>query len=324
MKEPKYYHGDTCSKYWLCYEGYEWPAMQCPGSELVYSPIVQGCDKKENSVCPGDDYRGHVEKNLFFPELVVHSTCGYRHRNGTYEFYEKSANFMTPELCGYKQSCSTDGMLSIIQCPNGKLWNNNTDVCVPTNEMPICKPSSKWTKQTGVDLEECLGMVDGRCEIGFTDLDRAKKYCEFTDECIGVKQMPCNQISVNMDCVGTFWRPFITFVQSNSENDVYILQRDMTGSDSDNNNHNENKKTQFKFIYADPEVFYYSGCADGLYDKNGNCSMTFETADEGLRHCDKYKVCKGVAKQNDLYIAVENISKDKCEFLKIVAYQCIN
>ena len=62
-------------------------------------------------------------------------------------------------------------------------------------------------------------MVDGRCEIGFTDLDRAKMYCEHSGECVGVKEMPCNQISVNMDCVGTFWRPFSSFFQSETGDD---------------------------------------------------------------------------------------------------------
>ena len=196
MKEPKYYHGDACDKYWLCYEGFEWPTMSCPGSDLVYNPIVQGCDLTENSVCPGDDYRGHIERNLIFPELIVHSTCGYRHRNGDYDFYKQASDFMTLDLCGYKQSCSVDGKLSIDQCPNGKLWNNETDTCVPTNQMPICEPSSKWTQQSDVDLDECIGLVDGRCEIGFTELKRAMKYCEHSDECVGVKEMPCTDANV--------------------------------------------------------------------------------------------------------------------------------
>ena len=40
--------------------------MACPGSEMVYNPIVQRCDSKENSVCPGDDLRGHIEENMIF------------------------------------------------------------------------------------------------------------------------------------------------------------------------------------------------------------------------------------------------------------------
>ena len=228
MKEPKYYHGDACNRYWLCYQGKESPPMTCP-SDLVYNPIYQTCDLKENSVCPGDDLRGHIDQNMIFPELVVHSSCGYRYRNGSYMYREDRETFMTMDLCGFRQTCTDDGHLSISQCPNGKLWNNVTDTCEPSETMSACEPSTKWTKQRDVDLEECLGLVDGRCEIGFVELDRAKKYCEFTDECVGIKEMPCNKVSVNMDCIGTFWRPFITIVTSYEDNEVYIFQRDTTG-----------------------------------------------------------------------------------------------
>lgn len=285
--------------------------MSCPGAELVYNPIVQGCDLNANSVCPGDDYRGHIERNLIFPELIVHSTCGYRHRNGAYDFYKQANDFMTLDLCGYKQSCSADGKLSIVQCPNGKLWNNDTDTCVPTNQMPICEPSSKWTKQSGVDLDECIGLVDGRCEIGFTELTRAQKYCEHSDECVGVKQMPCNQISVNMNCIGVFWRPFITIVKSvNTLNDVFIYQRDNLGEQHHESDDGQ-VKNKYQFNYAAGAQLYYAGCADDLYNNDGTCSMSFATVDEGLRHCDKYKSCRGVAKYSGLYIAVEHVSKEK-------------
>ena len=245
MKEPKYYHGDSCDKYWLCYQGQESPTMSCPGNDLVYNPIVKTCDLKENSVCPGDDLRGHIDRNMIFPELVVHSTCGNRQRNGDYVFLKDRDAFMTLDLCGFKQSCNNEGKLTISQCPNGKLWNNETDKCVPSKEMKVCEPSSKWTKQSDIDLEECLGLVDGRCEIGFVELDRAKKYCEHTDECVGIKEMPCNQISVNMDCIGTFWRPFITFVQSDSDNEVYIFQRDSSGKSDENHGDGENHAAKY-------------------------------------------------------------------------------
>ena len=249
MKEPKYYHGDTCEKFWLCYNGQESPTMSCPGTDLVYNPIMNGCDLKANSVCPGDDLRGHIDPKMIFPELVVHSTCGYRHRNGDYDFHKDMDAFMTLDLCGFKQSCSNDGKLSIRQCPVGKLWNNETDVCVPTKEMKVCEPSTKWTKQRGIDLEECLGLVDGRCEIGFVELDRAKKYCEHTGECIGIKEMPCNKISVNMDCIGTFWRPFIAFVQSVSDNEVYIFQRGDVKIENDNESNDLNVTEQYQVSF---------------------------------------------------------------------------
>ena len=143
VKEPKYYHGDACNKYWMCYEGYEWPSMTCPGSDLVYNPSVERCDTKENSVCPGNDFRGHIEQNLIFPELVVHSTCGFRNRNGEYLLYNKTFDFMTLDLCGYKQSCDETGKLHISQCPNGQLWNDETDECVPSDQMPVCEPASQ-------------------------------------------------------------------------------------------------------------------------------------------------------------------------------------
>ena len=213
--------------------------MSCPGEDLVYNPTVQRCDEKKNSVCPGDDLRGHIDKNMIFPELIVHSTCGYRHRNGDYEYLENKKPFMTLDLCGFKQRCTDDGKLSISQCANGKLWNNETDSCVPTEDMTVCEPSTKWTKQNDVDLQECIGKIDGRCEIGFVNVDRAKKYCEFTDECVGIKEMPCNQISMKMNCIGTFWRPFLTFVQSDNSNGVYIFQRESIQTNIDEVEENE-------------------------------------------------------------------------------------
>ena len=57
---PRYYHGETCNTYWLCYDGYQYPTMQCPG-ELIYSHFTNGCDVPENSVCPGDDLDGYIK-----------------------------------------------------------------------------------------------------------------------------------------------------------------------------------------------------------------------------------------------------------------------
>ena len=38
--------------------------------------------------------------------------------------------------------------------------------------------------------------------------------------------------------------------------------------------------------------------------------MTFKTSDEALRHCDKYKSCKGVAIEGDTFHAVDSFSKE--------------
>ena len=38
--------------------------------------------------------------------------------------------------------------------------------------------------------------------------------------------------------------------------------------------------------------------------------MTFKNSEEALRHCDKYKSCKGVAIEGDTLHAVDSISKE--------------
>ena len=60
---PRYYHGETCNTYWLCYGGYQYPTMTCPG-DTVYSQQVNGCVEADKAVCPGDDLEGYVKVNL--------------------------------------------------------------------------------------------------------------------------------------------------------------------------------------------------------------------------------------------------------------------
>ena len=41
--------------------------------------------------------------------------------------------------------------------------------------------------------------------------------------------------------------------------------------------------------------------------------MKFDTSDQALHYCDKYKGCQGVAREDDSFVAVKQISKDKSE-----------
>ena len=48
--------------------------------------------------------------------------------------------------------------------------------------------------------------------------------------------------------------------------------------------------------------------------------MKFETSDQALHYCDKYKSCKGVAREGERFFAVEQISKEKCKFKLFQAF----
>ena len=77
------------------------------------------------------------------------------------------------------------------------------------------------------------------CQLGFVDLDRAKKYCENDEICLGVKLTECNKITENLDCIGTYWRPFKSVVARATRDSVYLLQRSYTGN-------KDNKDTKVK------------------------------------------------------------------------------
>ena len=48
--------------------------------------------------------------------------------------------------------------------------------------------------------------------------------------------------------------------------------------------------------------------------------MKFETSDQALHYCDKLKACQGVARESENFVAVEQISKDKCELKSSSTY----
>ena len=60
---------------------------------------------------------------------------------------------------------------------------------------------------------------------------------------------------------------------------------------------------------------YYSGCADGIYNEDGTCSIAFVSREGALRHCDSYKTCKGVANDGPLFTAVAKVSFTKRKFI---------
>ena len=74
-----------------------------------------------------------------------------------------------------------------------------------------------------VDLVDCIGYVDGRCQLGFVDLNQAKKYCENDEICVGVKQVHCNKVAVDVDCVGEYWRPYKKTQPSETGNVVHMV-----------------------------------------------------------------------------------------------------
>ena len=114
-------------------------------------------------------------------------------------------------------------MLAITECPVGKYWNAKKSQCEET--LPECDPVKSWITQKEVDLEDCIGLVENICHIGFIKLEKAQKYCEGDEACVGLKQMPCNKVTDNLECIGTYWRPFKTIVSKPSDSDIYLIQR---------------------------------------------------------------------------------------------------
>ena len=114
--EVRYYYGDSCSKYWLCHDGYQYPISSCSTGlehygDLVFSMELKRCVLPEYAVCPGNDFDGYINGKLIFPEKKVHEACGGRQKDGSYVIYDKT-NFTTPALCGYRQ-VGTSRCLSI-------------------------------------------------------------------------------------------------------------------------------------------------------------------------------------------------------------------
>ena len=72
-------------------------------------------------------------------------------------------------------------------------------------------------------MVDCIGFVDGRCQLGFVELNQAKKYCENDEICVGVKQVHCNKVAVDIDCVGEYWRPYKRSVPSEAHSVVHMV-----------------------------------------------------------------------------------------------------
>ena len=119
------------------------------------------------------------------------------------------------------QNCDETGLLRISECPTGKLWDQESRSCVESSE--ICKPERQWTEQSNVDLVDCIGYLDGRCQLGFVELNQAKKYCENDEICVGVKQVHCNRVAVDLDCVGEYWRPYKESEPSEANTVVHMV-----------------------------------------------------------------------------------------------------
>ena len=66
----------------------------------------------------------------------------------------------------FSKDCDEKGFLHVKECPRGKLWDDENRNCVDFLEK--CSPEETWIEQQSVDLEDCIGLVDGRCQLGFT------------------------------------------------------------------------------------------------------------------------------------------------------------
>ena len=170
----------------------------------------------------------------------------------------------------------------------------------------ICKPTKSWSFQSGLDLHDCIGRINDQCSIGFFDFDRAKKYCEITDGCAGVKQDKCTpSIGIDISCIGTPWRPFRTIVDGKSTDKIYIVQKIGIGG---SNEGDDSEKFKLRFSWGEPQSRTFSGCADGYSSEEGTCKTVFDTVDAAMSYCELFDdVCDGVASQNDKFIAVSNI-----------------
>ena len=194
-------------------------------------------------------------------------------------------------------------MLQVSECPAGGQWDKDSGTCV--NSITSCETEMNWFRQNEVDLDECIGLVGNKCQIGFIERERAKKYCENDAMCIGIKQMPCNRVTENMKCMGIYWRPFKKVISKVVDFDVYLVQRQGPEINED-----ENVDVVHKYNYATSRQMFYTSCADEFYDQTGLCSLTFDKLHSALSHCDQLRNCEGVAEQKGAYTAVSGVSDE--------------
>ena len=166
-----------------------------------------------------------------------------------------------------------------------------------------CAPSKSWSLQSGLDLDECIGRIKEQCSIGFYNLKRAQKYCEKTDGCAGVKQDKCTpSIGIDIDCIGSPWRPYRTIIDGQSTDQIYIVQK--IGVE----NSDDESEIKLKFNWGEPQSRIYSGCADGYLNVDFSCKTVFDSVNAAMSYCELLQEsCDGVAIQDDKYIAVSDI-----------------
>ena len=203
-----------------------------------------------------------------------------------------------------KQTCN-EGKLNIEQCPPNYLWDVETQSCSLSNS-DKCDPEKFWSLQTGLNLEDCIGYQRGICSIGFVELVRAQKYCEQTDGCVGVKEDKCTpSIGINIECIGTRWRPYRTIIDGNETDQIFIIQKialDVT-DDADIPGFN------LKHDWSEPQTLYFSGCADEYYNEDSSCKTKFKTVDAAMSYCEQLDTnCNGVAQQSEYFVAVAEVS----------------
>ena len=213
-----------------------------------------------------------------------------------------------PVLCEYRQVCE-DGRLEIKKCPLKFSWNNEKESCIPEEENTICHPNGHWSKQTGLDLTECIGIEHGQCRLGFTSFSRAQKYCENNMACVGIKEDPCNDSKgIGIPCIGKRWRPYAKIIDTtNQYNQIWTRQSSLPGANGEGSNQDGDAEIVLSNNWGKEKQVSYCGCPDGFYTSDDRCKTQFENQDQAMAFCEKNSNCSGVAIEGKMFVPIENI-----------------
>ena len=234
-----------------------------------------------------------------------HRTCSIRGKNGDYEFILDNELVYNPALCDYRQICE-NGKLKLSHCPLKYSWNNEQEECVPEEQNLGCKPSSHWSIQHGLDLSDCIGLLNGECRLGFASFTRAQKYCESHNACVGIKETPCNDSNgIGVSCFGARWRPYSQIVDTGDQNkQIWTLQQS-------NGNSDDNNEAVLANHWTKTEQARYEGCPDGFVTDDSDCKTNFESKYQAMVYCEGHPKCSGVAHEGDSFIPIETILSDE-------------
>ena len=234
-------------------------------------------------------------------------TCSIRGKSGDYEFILENELVYNPALCDYRQVCE-DGKLKLSHCPLNYSWNNGKEECIPAEDNIVCKPNGHWSVQNGLDLSDCIGLLNGECRLGFASFSRAQKYCESHNACVGIKETPCNDSNgIGIRCFGSRWRPYSQIIDTaDQKKQIWTLQKSNPNLNDDNEN-----ETISSNNWTKPKQARYEGCPDGFVTDDLHCKTTFESQYQAMAFCESHSKCSGVAHEGDIFIPIETILSDE-------------